>query len=1089
MERKTIGKYIIEKKLGQGGMGVVYKAYDPILDRVVAIKLMTSELSKDERLIKRFIREARISAKLDHPNIIKVYDLGQEGPNYYLVMEYIDGQTLRDYLRNRKSINLLESLKIFKQILEAMAYAHSRGVVHRDLKPENIMLTRNLSVKVMDFGLAFIKGSHSITSPGSVMGTLAYFSPEQAQGLEVDHRTDIYALGVILFELVTGQLPIIASNPAAMIHKLLTQPPPLPSTLNPSIPEKLDEIILKALAKNPEDRYSSTNLFLAEIDAVILKLSPVMKVKPDIQATSDLLASLHGSVNTTEDSKPKLDDTPPTIPIKPRPTSSTNRTNQIIKSALSRDLPPNQPANLSDKIALRKLKELRSIISDSILAQGEEVAEGVRCKLCGAISPPNSKFCKNCGAPLTLERPLEVSPDILERAKALYSEGRYEEVIDILSPYVRTSTDKKLIYLFTRSLMKLGRYEEAINYLEPKLGIVKSTRLLELAGDILYHLGDYERASEYYEKFFLKTNSPEGLYKLAKSTMRFNKQRAMKLFEKLLELDPSYTRAKRYLAELSIEIGDLPRAVTLLQDYIRDVPDDSKAYLALGKLYMELGQMSEVYKLYMDVLGMRLEDPDLLYQIARYYLEIDKKKEALELLKRVMKLDPNNKEAIKEGYLLARSLGDDEALSEFLEKLVELDPEASNFHYELGEVYMRLREYDKAIREFRRALELSPGDLEIAMKLGDALIKAGRYAEARELFSQLYAIDPTDPKILEKLSIISHLMGDTDLAIKYLEEAVALDPTNLDYVKGLAKMLRDAGRLNDAANYLKAVVEEQPNDPVANALLGEIYFRQKLYGSASYYLRQAITLDPKLSWVYDLLIKVHLAKGDYSSALDDINLILGYLETQGDSEELYKWYYRKCQVLVELDRDKEALELANLILPRAKGLYKYALKAFITFHQGNPFEAIDILKSALDRYMSKELLELIADYRIRIGEYFKAWKYAEKLLEMEPNNPRYYFMRGLINYYLSSYGHAVKDLEKAKELGETREDLYLMLSHAYLNLGRYKDVINLLENQTVKRPEYNFFLYKAYEGLGNSQKGAIHLQLLIKDYPELAKAL
>ncbi|MGC8814828.1 MAG: serine/threonine-protein kinase, partial [bacterium] len=254
-------RYRIIKKLGQGGMGEVYKATDTILDRIVAIKIVYSNLLKKQEFLQRFLREAKITASLDHINIVKVFDLLIDNNNYYLIMEFIDGISLRNYLENRKQIDIINELDLFLQILDGIEYAHNKNIVHRDLKPENIMLTKDGIIKITDFGLAFALGSHSLTNPGTLMGTLGYLSPEQAQGIDVDFLTDIYSLGVILYELLTGNLPIIDTNAAAMIYKILNEKPTLPSKYNPQIDKELENIILKAIEKNKNKRYKNTSEF------------------------------------------------------------------------------------------------------------------------------------------------------------------------------------------------------------------------------------------------------------------------------------------------------------------------------------------------------------------------------------------------------------------------------------------------------------------------------------------------------------------------------------------------------------------------------------------------------------------------------------------------------------------------------------------------------------------------------------------------------------------------------------------------------------------------------------------------------------
>jgi serine/threonine protein kinase len=255
-----IGRYRVIEELGRGGMGIVYRGEDPVLDRPVAIKVLPPKKLVLEQAVKRFLREARLCAKLDHPNIIKIHDIGEEEGIYHIVMEFINGRSLRDIIEERESVVQVDidyMLKIFLDICEALNYAHQKRVIHRDIKPDNIMITNEGRIKVMDFGLAVIENRHSLTEMGQVMGTVAYFSPEQAKGEAADQRSDIYSLGSLLYEMLTNHLIFHATNPAEMISKHLSETPRTPMEYNRSIPPVIAEMILRALKKLPEERFQS----------------------------------------------------------------------------------------------------------------------------------------------------------------------------------------------------------------------------------------------------------------------------------------------------------------------------------------------------------------------------------------------------------------------------------------------------------------------------------------------------------------------------------------------------------------------------------------------------------------------------------------------------------------------------------------------------------------------------------------------------------------------------------------------------------------------------------------------------------------
>ena len=255
-------QYEIVEQLGEGGMGVVYKAKDTKLDRFVALKFLTKNIGSSDSDRQRFMQEAKAAATLNHPNICTIYDVVEHEGQLFIAMEFIDGETLRD---RKNNISFKQSIDIGIQVAEALAAAHEKGIVHRDIKPENVMMRKDGLVQIMDFGLAKLQGVSRLTREGNTVGTMGYMSPEQVQGFNVDHRTDIFSFGVLLYELISGQSPFKGMHETAIIYEIVNVDPEPITIVKPDLPPDLDAILLECLAKEADERYQSAKEIVKDL--------------------------------------------------------------------------------------------------------------------------------------------------------------------------------------------------------------------------------------------------------------------------------------------------------------------------------------------------------------------------------------------------------------------------------------------------------------------------------------------------------------------------------------------------------------------------------------------------------------------------------------------------------------------------------------------------------------------------------------------------------------------------------------------------------------------------------------------------------
>src|SRR5437764_530632 len=291
------GRYKIVRKLGTGGMANVYLAEDQELGRRVAIKILDDRHAADEQFVERFRREAKNAAGLSHPNIVSIYDRGEAEGTYYIAMEFLDGRSLKELILTRGPAPVSIAIDYARQILAGLRFAHRHGIVHRDIKPHNVIIDGEGRAKVTDFGIARA-GASQMTEAGSIIGTAQYLSPEQARGTQVDQTSDLYSLGIVLYELLTGSVPFTGDTPVEIAMKHLSAVPQRPSAMRPEIPHDLDMVVLRALAKDPADRYQSAE----EMDADLERVARGLRISPETEEAATTVlrgADLAASAPTT----------------------------------------------------------------------------------------------------------------------------------------------------------------------------------------------------------------------------------------------------------------------------------------------------------------------------------------------------------------------------------------------------------------------------------------------------------------------------------------------------------------------------------------------------------------------------------------------------------------------------------------------------------------------------------------------------------------------------------------------------------------------------------------------------------------------
>lgn len=407
----VLGHCEIEELLGQGGMARVYRGRQSSLDRVVAIKVLPPYYAADQDFVQRFELEARATARLSHPNIVIVHDAGEDDGRLYIIMEYIGGGTLRE--RMQTPMTMRDITRVVREVGGALAYAHAQGIVHRDVKPVNVLMDTNGRAVLSDFGIAKVLAtSAAITRDGAGVGTPEYMSPEQCRGVGVDYRADIYALGVMLYEMLTGRTPFIADNYTALAHSHIYEQAPLPSTFNPRISPAVQSVILKALEKDPADRFQKATDVAVALEQAVESQTPVaLSGRPMPQPPQAAGQGPAPGQRMSQGPAPQRRTGYPAVMC--RHCGHPNTPNQRFCSACGQPLLPGQappppspapyPQQTENWVECSHCGTTNPPLNRYCTACGESLLRGVvgfTCRQCGTPNPAGKRFCTKCGATL-----------------------------------------------------------------------------------------------------------------------------------------------------------------------------------------------------------------------------------------------------------------------------------------------------------------------------------------------------------------------------------------------------------------------------------------------------------------------------------------------------------------------------------------------------------------------------------------------------------------------------------------------------------------------------------------------------------------
>jgi serine/threonine-protein kinase len=809
-----LSNYRLDRLLGAGGMGVVYLARDLVLDRAVAIKFITPDRAADASARRRLIREARAAAALDHPNICAVHDvIVEQDGRACIVMQYVEGETLADLLR-RGPLDPRLALRLAADLASGLAAAHARGIVHRDLKPQNIIVTPERHAKLLDFGIArqgeLTSASDdltttSLTTPGLIIGTPAYMSPEQAQQLPLDGRTDLFSLGAVLFECLTGQRAFQGGTPLQLAAQVLQHQPPPVSSLRPGLSDQHDELVRRLLAKHPDDRFRSAEELLGALRVLVpdtgrqqvspiprpprsgsplalLGLRPFRPGRAAI-ATVVLLIGLAGLLSSRDRWGWRAPSRPPgpttVIGILPFTNDSMDTQNDPVAAGL----PDALATRLGSVGSLRvlPLKEIRDAIRERRESGQEDRDAAAVARDVGADFVIDGAVVRNGGT-------LTVTADLVGPDGSRQSAGRYaavdrglelhRRVADGLSTALARSgtaaTGTSGTVTPTENADAFAEYSQGRGFLErpdvPR-NLDHAIRLFQgaIAKDPRFGLA-YAGLADAYWAQFVETNDAEWTTKAVAANLE------------ALKIDPMQAEVRMSLAVMYSGQGRHAEAVDELSKVMRLQPHNDNAHRLLSGIHMARTEWNDAVEAARQAVALRPSYWRNHSQLGLAHFRAGRYEDAAAAYQRVVELQPDSARGYQSlGTTLQAAGKNDEALEKY-DKALSIRPSARTYS-NVGTLHFWRGHHQKAADAYEKALGLAPNDPALHANLGDAYLKRGQrtlaiesYRRAVQQVQKLLTVSGNDPQHLSALALYKAKLGQHDGAADAITKSLAISP-------------------------------------------------------------------------------------------------------------------------------------------------------------------------------------------------------------------------------------------------------------------------------------------------------------------------
>jgi len=821
---KFAGRYQIIEELGKGGMGKVYKANDIDIKEKVAIKLIRPEISTDNRTIERFQNELKFARKIRHKNVCQMYDLNREEGTYYITMEYVSGEDLKSFIRRSRQLAIGTAITIAKQICDGLSEAHKLEVVHRDLKPNNIMIDREGNVRIMDFGIARSLKGKGITGAGVIIGTPEYMSPEQVEGKEVDQRTDIYSLGIVLYEMVTGRVPFEGDTPFTIGVKHKSEVPRDPKELNAQIPEDLSCVILRCLEKNKEQRYQSAGEVRSELENIEKGIPSTVRVIPERKPLTSR------EITVTFGLKKLLVPALVFVGIIAVGVIIWQLLPQKNTVPLPSDMPSIAVLPFVDLSPQKDQEYFCDGMTDEIIAKLSRLTGWKVIPRTSMMRYKDTgKDIKEIGQELDVATILEGSirkerDDIRVNAKLI----RVEDSIHLWSD----TYEKKLISIFS---IQSDVAEKIAIALKVELSPEDKEHIAKKPTESLTAYDYYLKGRELYDHYLKQDN-----------------ENAIEIFRKALELDPDYVLAYAGLGDAYAQRAwrfDYPEswldsAIEMSKRAISIDPSSAEAYKALALAYEYKGWYQKALEANYKAVELFPNYDSAMANIGWVNWFTGEYEEALKWFNKGLVLNPTDAFHHFGPGVLYIDLDDFTKAEQWLNEALDLQPDMIYAHEGFSLIYLAEGKYQKAIQSGQEILSVDPDSITGLMRVGEAELFSGNLVQAKPYFEKALEISPKRDYILTSIGYIFLKTGQEGEAHEMFSQSLKYSQNQLEQGNeywavpyNMARINAIQGKRMEACRWLQKAIEAGWHsfryglrDPLLETLHEDSQFTQMMDG-------------------------------------------------------------------------------------------------------------------------------------------------------------------------------------------------------------------------------------------------------------------